>query len=72
MISERTTVVVKNRSTEQDRAFWSHVESVATQSRNLRALSTRQPTGKPENSTAGSNDSNENSGRCSGPSENDR
>ena len=30
------TAVVKNRTTDRDRAFWSHVESVAAQSSSIR------------------------------------
>jgi hypothetical protein len=32
-----TTTVVKNKSTERNRDFWSHVETVADQSRRSRA-----------------------------------
>lgn len=40
MIGERREIfVVKNRSTERERAFWNHVESVAEQSRNIRGMS---------------------------------
>jgi hypothetical protein len=36
-----TTVktVVKNKTTDRDRAFWSHVETVAAQSRSIRERS---------------------------------
>jgi hypothetical protein len=39
-----TTTVVKNKTTDRDRAFWSHVESVAAQSRNIRERSSPRRT----------------------------
>jgi hypothetical protein len=37
-----STTLAKNRTTDRDRAFWSHIESVAEQSRNIRERSTSQ------------------------------
>jgi hypothetical protein len=36
------TTVVKNKSTARDREFWSHVEAVAAQARQIRALTHSQ------------------------------
>jgi len=36
-MSSGTVAVIKNKSTERNREFWSHVESVAAQSRSSRA-----------------------------------
>jgi hypothetical protein len=46
MITETTnTTVVKNKSTVRDQEFWSHVESVAAQSRQSRGLTHAQAQG---------------------------
>jgi hypothetical protein len=37
-----STTLAKNKTTDRDRAFWSHIESVAEQSRNIRERSSSQ------------------------------
>jgi hypothetical protein len=52
-----STTVVKNKSTDRDRAFWSHVESVAEQSRNIRGRSSSQRVDSRSDSITRQNDS---------------
>lgn len=41
-MNTETMSVVKNKSTDRDREFWSHVEAVASQARRIRALTCPQ------------------------------
>jgi hypothetical protein len=60
--------VVKNKTTERGREFWSHVESIASQVRSSEQVCLKRSTGDGSFQSAGSG-SNENVLNCSSESD---
>lgn len=64
-----STPVVKNKSTDRDREFWSHVEAVAAQAGRIRALSWQGSSSFASNHEKSQSDTAASKEKASAPSE---